>query len=44
MEMIAIPKVEYEKLKMLEQLDFDLIRQFSYSLSDLRLGKFKILA
>lgn len=44
MEMVTIPKLEYEKLKGLEQLDFNLIRQFGSSLIDLKSGKFKILA
>jgi|TARA_Y100000310_G_C20192682_1_gene583207 hypothetical protein len=44
MEMITIPKLEYNKLKKLEQLDFDLIRQFASSLTDLKSGRFKILA
>lgn len=44
MEMITIPKTEYEKLKKLEQLDFDLIRQFACSLEDLKRGHFKRLA
>ncbi|MDP7180278.1 MAG: hypothetical protein QF824_03340 [Candidatus Woesearchaeota archaeon] len=44
METVTIPKGEYEKLKKLEKLDFDLIRQFSSSLTDLRQGRFKRLA
>ena len=44
MEMITVPKLEYEKLKKLEQLDFDLIRQFASSLADLKAGRFKRLA
>ena len=44
MELITVPKLEYEKLKRLEELDFDLIRQFASSLADLKLGRFKILA
>ena len=42
--MITIPKTEYEKLKKLKQLDFDLIRQFACSLEDLKRGYFKRLA
>ena len=42
--MITVPKQEYEKLKKLEELDFDLIRQFVFSLADLKAGRFKILA
>jgi len=44
MEMITIPKLEYERLKRLEELDLDLIKQFASSLSDLKSGKFKILS
>ncbi|MBS3145866.1 hypothetical protein J4414_03630 [Candidatus Woesearchaeota archaeon] len=43
-EMIEIPKKEYIKLKKLEKLDFDLIRQFTSSLEDLKQGRFKKLA
>jgi len=42
--MIQIPKKEYERLKKLEELDFDLIRQFASSLADLKQGRFKKLA
>jgi len=44
METITIPRVEYERLKKLEDLDFDLIRQFAGSLEDLKHGRFKKLA
>ena len=44
METITIPKVEYERLKKLEELDLDLIRQFAGSLEDLKEGRFKRLA
>ena len=44
MEMVTVPKLEYEKLKRLEQLDLDLIRQFASSLGDLKAGRFKRLA
>ncbi len=43
-ETVTIPKVEYERLKRLEKLDFDLIRQFAESLEDLKKGRFKKLA
>lgn len=43
METITISKQEYVQLKRLEQLDFDLIRQFSNSLDDLKKGRFKRL-
>ena len=46
MEMIEIPKTEYErmknqiaKLKELEEIDFDLIRQFKNSLEDIKVGR-----
>ena len=44
METITIPKGEYDRLKKLEDLDFDLIRQFASSLEDLKKGRFKRLA
>ena len=44
METVTIPKEEYKKLKKLEELDFDLIRQFASSLEDLKEGRFKKLA
>lgn len=44
METITIPKDEYERLKKLEEIDFDLIRQFASSLEDLKYGRFKRLA
>lgn len=39
MESVTIPKSEYLKLKRLEKLDFDLIRQFASSLDDLKNGR-----
>jgi len=44
METVTIPKEEYERLKKLEQLDYDLIKQFASSLEDLKQGRFKRLA
>jgi len=44
MEMITIPRLEYERLKKLEELDLDLIRQFAFSLADLKSGRFKVLS
>ena len=44
MEMVTISKREYKVLKQLEVLDFDLMRQFSNSLDDLKHGRFKRLA
>ena len=44
METVTVPKEEYERLKKLEELDFDLIKQFADSLEDLKKGRFKKLA
>jgi len=44
MDTITIPREEYLKLKKLEKIDFDLVRQFSSSLEDLKCGRFKRLA
>lgn len=44
METITIPKQEYERLKELEEIDFDLVRQFISSKNDLEEGRFKQLA
>ena len=51
MKTITIPMEEYEtmkadskKLKKLEKIDFDLIRQFKESFEDLKKGRFKRLA
>ena len=51
MEMISIPKTEYErmkqqiaKLKKLEQIDFNLVRQFRESLKDVKAGKIRRVA
>jgi len=51
MEMINIPKTEYErmkqqitKLRKLEQIDFDLIRQFKESLEDVKAGRIRRVA
>ena len=41
---MLISKEEYEHLKQLEELDFDLMRQFASSLDDLKNGRFKKLA
>ena len=43
-ETIMVSKSEYTRLKKLEKLDFDLIRQFASSLEDLKQGRFKKLA
>ncbi len=51
MEMVEIPKEEYEKmkaqialLKALERLDFDLLRQFKQSLEDVKAGRIRRVA
>jgi len=51
MEMIKIPKTEYEKMKhqiaklrQLEKIDFDLIRQFKNSLEDVKEGRIRRVA
>ena len=44
METMTITKQEYEHLKQLEELDFDIMRQFACSLADLKQGRFKRLA
>lgn len=40
-ELITIPKEEYEKLKKLEQVDWELIGSFKKSLQDLKEGRIK---
>ena len=40
---INIPIEEYTRLKKLEEIDFDLIKQFINSLEDLKKGRFKII-
>jgi hypothetical protein len=51
METVEIPKEEYEKMKMqiaklreLEKVDFNLIRQFKDSLEDVKEGRIKRVA
>ena len=51
MEMINIPKEEYERmkaqigmLKELEKIDFDLLRQFKQSLDDIKAGRIRRVA
>lgn len=48
MEMINIPKAEYEKmqhklmiLKEIEKIDIDLVRQFKNSLEDVKAGRIR---
>ena len=49
--MISISKIEYEKMKIeiaklriLERVDFDLVRQFKESLEDVKFGRIKRVA
>ena len=51
METITIPRIEYKrlknsykKLKKLEKIDLELVRQFANSLEDLKHGRFKRVA
>jgi len=51
METITISRTEYEQMKMLiaklrklEQVDFDLVRQFKESLEDVKHGRIKRVA
>lgn len=51
MEMIKIPKDEYEKMKTqlamlreLEKIDFDLLRQFKQSLEDVKANRIRRVA
>ena len=51
MKMINIPKEEYERMKMqleklkeFEKIDFDLIRQFRDSLEDVKEGRIRKVA
>lgn len=39
MEMIKIPKEEYDRLKKLEKVDFQLVEQFKESLEDVKEGR-----
>ncbi len=51
MEMISIPKDEYERMRVqvamlreLEKIDFDLLRQFKQSLEDIKAGRIRRVA
>ncbi len=51
MEMISIPRDEYERMKVqlamlreLEKIDFDLLRQFKQSLEDVKSGRVRRVA
>ncbi|MFH1187202.1 MAG: hypothetical protein V1697_03485 [Candidatus Levyibacteriota bacterium] len=39
MEMISIPKEEYERLKMQANVDLDLLKQLARSLKEVKEGK-----
>ena len=39
MEMISIPKDEYERLKMQANIDIDLLKQFVKSVRDIKEGR-----
>ena len=41
METVTIEKKEYEKLKKLEQIDWELVQSFRNSLDDLKEGRIK---
>ncbi|MEK6860461.1 MAG: hypothetical protein AABY07_00680 [Nanoarchaeota archaeon] len=41
METVTIPKEEYDRLKKLEKLDWELVESFKRSLEDLKHGKIK---
>ena len=41
METVTIPKVEYERLKKLEKVDWELVESFRRGLEDLKAGRFK---
>ena len=43
-QMVAIPIEEYERLKKLEKVDFELVGQFKESLEDLKVGKIRRVA
>jgi len=51
MEMISIPKTEYERMKAqlvrlreLEKVDWELVRQFKESLEDVKAGRIRRVA
>ena len=44
MKTITISEEEYTRLKNLEKLDFDLMRQFASSLEDLKKGRWEQVA
>ena len=40
-ETVTIPKEEYERLKKLEQIDWDLVESFKRRLEDIKHGRIK---
>jgi len=44
METVTISRAEYEHFKVLEKIDYNLIKQFISSLEDLKHGRFKRVA
>jgi len=42
--MVKVPRKEYERLKKLERVDFDLILQFKRSLEDVKAGRIRRVA
>ena len=42
--MVKISKEEYERLKKLEKIDFNLVEQFKNSLEDVKQGRIKRVA
>jgi len=44
MEFVNISKEEYERLKRLEKIDFELVEQFKRSLEDVKEGRIKRVA
>ena len=48
MEIITIPKVQFEKMRIeleaLKKIDFELIRQFKNSLEDVKAGRIRRVA
>ena len=41
METITIPKEEYERIKKLEEIDWELVESFKRSLEDLKAGRIR---
>ena len=43
-ETVTISRKEYDRLKRLEKIDFELLRQFRQSLEDVKLGRIRRVA